>query len=224
MDNLLEECLAVDFEEESHTYLYNGETNKSTKPGTKESTKQGTMDRTMQRTKVLPSVTQIISAKGYGADYSNIPQKVLARASEIGIEVHKKVEDFYAKGLDPVSQDQSANGYLTGFREFASLGLFTPVHTEVRLMHPEYWYAGTIDLCGYLHGEPAILDVKTTNKLHLETVGLQIAAYELLVTRATGVDIEHRAALHLRKDGTWALESLRNPLDTGKFLSLLEAD
>jgi len=219
MYDILEECLAVDFEEGSHTYLYNGKIHKSTEPGTM----QSTMHRTKDRTIILPSVTQIISAKGYGADYQNIPQNILERASQIGIEVHKRVEDFFAKGEPPVSQDQSANGYLAGFREFASLGIFRAYNTELRLMHPEYWYAGTIDLFGSLNGELAILDVKTTNKLHTEAVGLQTAAYQLLTERATGATIIHRAALHLRKDGSWSLESLRNPLDTSKFLALLES-
>lgn len=218
MYNIDDNCLAVDFEEESHTYLYNGPD--KTLPDVP--TNDSTMDRTKHRTIILPSVTQIISAKGFGAAYHNIPQNILQRASQIGIEVHKRAEDFFAKGIEPTSQDKSAEAYLQGFREFIALDIFKSVFTELRLMHPEHWYAGTIDSFGLLYGEPAVLDIKTTNTLHRESVGLQTAAYEILANRATGVDIKHRLALHLRKDGSWSLEGLRNPLDHGKFLSLLD--
>ena len=174
--------------------------------------------------KPVPSVTTVIKGLSTDTDYSSVPEHVLKRAGEIGTEVHKCVEHWAVTGGDVLwSDDKSANAYLTPFYEFALLGALEVEHAEVRLYHPEYWFAGTIDIIGKLWGKPCIIDVKTTNKIDRKYVELQLAAYEILVGFwGEKVDRISRYALHLEKSNRYTLLEFNDPFAEGDFIRALE--
>ena len=185
----------LEFDEESHTYWYQGE--------------------------VIPSVTTIIKAADAGADYSGIPDYILKRAAEIGTDVHKRIELHYLEGSDPVSDDEKANEYLVGFEQFLADDVFECWETERKLACPKYWFSGTVDLVGWVNGELAVIDVKTTSKLHHETVEYQLSAYQYLAELFYEEPIPKRYALHLKKKGSrrYALEPMMsNPGARHQFL------
>ena len=175
--------------------------------------------------KRVPSVTTVIKGASTDTDYSMVPERVLKRAGEIGTEVHKCVEHWCVTGGDVMySDDKSANAYLTPFYDFVNLGALEVEHAEVRLFHPDYWYAGTIDIVGTLWGKPCIMDIKTTNKIDRKYVELQLAAYEILVGFWSGkVDRIFRYALHLEKSGRYTILEFNDPFAEGDFLRILEA-
>lgn len=182
--------------------------------------------------KRLPSVTEIISSdKEVATDYSSIPEEILKRAAEIGRGVHSVVEKWIDTDSIPTHPDRSVEAYLVGFRKWARLGAFRPCFSEMKLYHPELWYAGTIDAGGIVKNKGAILEVKTTNNLNMPQVELQTAAYEMLIgfwigkvdrifgecdrVFANGID---RYCLHLDKSGNLPkLHRAKDPLSYGDF-------
>ena len=179
--------------------------------------------------KVCPSVTTVMKAGGSYSSYDGIPAFILERAAEIGNEVHYQVEKW-AKGANSAlsSEDRSAQAYLYGFRKFVKLGVFEPLHSEIQLYDPDLWYAGTIDLVGVMNNRLCIIDVKTTNKLNEIAIGLQTAGYENLIG-SWGADLigfyggfVDRFALHLKKNGTFAIHRAEDPTDWAFFKQLVE--
>ena len=63
----------LEYIDETHTYVYDGV--------------------------ILPSITQILKLK-FGNKYIGVSQRTLERASELGTEVHKKIEEYETKGID----------------------------------------------------------------------------------------------------------------------------
>jgi hypothetical protein len=53
---------------------------------------------------------------------------------------------------------------------------FTPKQTELVVVNPELEYGGTIDILAEVDGALTVVDVKTTNRLYLESE-LQVTAY-----------------------------------------------
>jgi hypothetical protein len=174
--------------------------------------------------KPIPSVTTVMKAVGTYSDYAGIPEHILMRAADIGNEVHRVVEKWAKEGDWALqTDDTSAVAYLVGFKEFIEMGIFTPLHSEIQLYDPELWYAGTIDLVGEMNNRICIVDVKTTNKLNENAIGLQTAAYGNLIgiwgadlIGIYGNEID-RFALHLTKKGKWALHRAEDPTDWGYF-------
>jgi hypothetical protein len=165
----------------------------------------------------VPSVSQILKAGGGGADYSAVPEDVLKRAAAIGISVHKCVEDFYTTGIHPSSDDASVEAYLPGLLDFIDDGIFAWKYSELLLYHPVIWYAGTVDLIGYIDGELSIVDVKTTNKIHREAIELQTAAYAELYRFVSGQEVYRRYVLWLRRHKTYSLVGCDDPFAFSRF-------
>lgn len=172
----------------------------------------------------IPSVSEIIRYSGESTDYSMVPPHILQRAAEIGQEVHRVVESHVKSGTILASEHSGATKYMPALRKFFSLNVFEPVYSELKLIHEEYGYAGTVDLVGWMNGEAAIVDVKTTNLLNEKLVALQTAAYAELVENCDrNYDrIFRRYALHLDRAGTFKLHRFSDPLDFPDFLSALD--
>lgn len=173
--------------------------------------------------KVVPSVSQVLRAGGGGADYSSVPPEILQRAADIGIEVHQCVEDYFRHGTMPATDDRSVEAYLPGLYDFIDDKAFTWLHSELLMYHPVLWYAGTVDLIGWVHGELAIVDVKTTNKIHRDAVELQTAAYAELHRFCSGKGPYKRWVLWLRKHKTYELIELDDPFSFPRFQQMLAA-
>jgi hypothetical protein len=174
----------------------------------------------------LPSVSEIISSTKEKTDYSMVPEHVLKRAAEIGHEVHRVVELHIKDGGPLKTEHSGAAKYMPAVRAFFRCGVLEPVHSEMKLYHPEYMYAGTVDVVGLVNGKPAIVDFKTTNVLNKGSVALQLAAYAELVgfyDRAENPDrVFGRYAVHLDRAGGFKLHRFSDPLDLSDFLHALD--
>lgn len=69
---------------------------------------------------------------------------------------------------------------LTKFRCWLATHDFKPIFTEKRLKSEVYRYGGTIDIYGTLDGEPALIDLKTSQDIY-EEMRYQLAAYRQLL-------------------------------------------
>lgn len=163
---------------------------------------------------VLPSVTQIIRVDE-GSIFDDVPEDLTAskwewiinRATEIGDKTHEAIEYFHKSDDDLlVTEDSSVEPYLEAYAKFYGEHDFACEHSERKMWCRCHLFAGTVDLVGILDGEPAIIDIKTTNELDKEKVELQTRAYQHLY-RANTYDSERykRYALQLTKRSTYNL-------------------
>lgn len=170
----------------------------------------------------IPSVTQIIRAGGESKDYSDIPEFILRRAGEIGTEVHKTIENYHEGIGELFSDDSSADDYLEGYRKFISQGVFEPLLAEERMYCDCHWFAGTVDLIGFVNNTPSVIDIKTTNTTDLKSWNLQTAAYKHLAIETFEIELENRYVIHLKKSGRFSLIKCDYPGAWERFESLIK--
>ena len=157
-----------------------------------------------------------------------------ATASELGTAVHKSAEqiarDFTRSGFTEhrPTQGTRAAGYVESvlrfYREHPEAGIAGPV-PELRVCHPKFGIAGTIDLVTSLDGVPAIIDFKTSasidwfgfgNKMmyaplnHLSDSDgwhylLQLSFYQFILKEVHGFEIGCLAIVHLLPDSKYRL-------------------
>lgn len=149
----------LEFIEESHTYILNGE--------------------------IIPSVTQILQDL-FPLKYDGVPQEILDNKAEYGTQLHKFIEiiekkkpkkplAYIKRYYKPnIYQEESLKDYLK-IKEKYNIEI---TNSEKRI-HYKNKYAGTLDLKGYVNGKSAIIDIKTTYDLDELYVSWQNSMYEL---------------------------------------------
>lgn len=186
------------FEPETHTYRVNG--------------------------RVVPSVTQVISAAGL-SEYSMVPRDKLEYACRFGTAVHYGAELADKGILDEQSTEQivlDRVGYWKNFLQVAEEKGWTDGHCFIEsrfYSHDAYDFAGTIDRA-YVNGKTAvIIDLKTGSKY--AAAAIQTAAYEHLF-RAQYNDLRKvkRMAVYLRDDG-FEIEEHKDDTDIHIFRAAL---
>lgn len=186
------------FDEPSHTYRVNGQ--------------------------VVPSVTQVLD-KAFDS-YARVPKNILDAAAAKGNYVHKACELLLWDQLDKTQIDSTYIKYIEAFERFLDESGVEIEAPEERLYHPQLGYAGTVDLIAKLpirkKYHRAIVDYKTSFKL-MPSVGPQLAAYQEAFNHKKSADekARYRFALHLKKDGSYELESYESPMDLAVFKSCL---
>lgn len=165
----------------------------------------------------LPSVSRIIRPL---QDFSSVPSDVLAMKAALGTAVHLATELDDAGDLDEESLDDAVVPYLAAWRAFRS-DTGAEFHAiESRLYHPQLRYAGTLDRLATLRGRGTwLLDIKSGASVD-PWVGVQLAAYRLLV-EADGRRVDSVGAVQLCPDGTYRLHKFGHPDDTRCFHGLL---
>lgn len=172
-----------------------------------------------------PSVSMILRATGL-SDYSEVPPDILERARMRGIEVHAWAE-LLALGhwkLEEPGPEDEHRGYVEAVASFMSDTGFVPDLIEKRFRCKAYKFTGRVDWSGPLHGERLILDLKCAADIRPE-VAIQLGAYELGMRAedpARFAGKVKRAALQLRKDGTYKLQMFDDKRDLQRFLAALE--
>ena len=161
---------------------------------------------------IIPSVTTILKPL---SDYDGIPQEVLDYAAARGTAVHRACEIFnngeeFAAPLDSVIEP-----YFSAWRKFFQEHNMKITASEQRLHHPTFKYAGSFDALADINGEEWLLDIKCTSKL-MPSVGPQLAAYQELLGRKV-----RRAAVQLKKDGTYSFQEYKNKSDLPVFFACL---
>ena len=160
-------------------------------------------------------VTQILRLAGL-VDFSGIDPAVLEAARRRGVAVHHWIDGTLRGLLDGESPESEIAPYIVAWEKAsAELRLVVEAH-EVNVEHAKYGYRGRLDLLTGVTGVPWLLDIKTSREVHPSTA-LQTMAYSM----ALG-DRRKRGALHLRRDGSWALvEFSTDREDEHAFLACL---
>jgi len=153
---------------------------------------------------IIPSVSQIIKDMGLlpfppGMDW------YLTK----GTHVHLATQLYDEDDLDETSLDPVIAPYLTAYKRFRKETQFTPRYIELRLYHPYYSYAGTIDRIGTigLNVGLVLLDIKSGSPY--PAVSLQCAAYAEMA-RVNDIAVRKAYALYLKADGHYKLEEIKN--------------
>lgn len=165
--------MLLTFEEETHTYFLDG--------------------------RQVPGITSIISALGIGHNHTYTDPI----HSQRGRAVHRAVE-LYNKGtLDPETVAPIAKPYFDAYLKFREDTDFRPLHSELRLGHEGLWFAGTLDLSGYLNNQLGIVEIKTTDSLDAEALKAQLCAQSVLWRKNfPRRPLRWKYGLQLRSDGT----------------------
>ncbi len=147
------------FIEETHTYVKNGKT--------------------------LKSVTQILQEL-FPEKYENVPKDILESKAKYGTELHKYIEMIEKKKpKDPIAYIKRK--YKPSIYQIESLKQYLKIKNDydIKITDSEKkvsyknFYAGTLDLKGYVGKKSAIIDVKTTYEYDEAWVTWQNSLYEL---------------------------------------------
>lgn len=192
-----EEMDAFSYEEDTHTYR-NG---------------QGI---------VRPSVTQILKDAGV-FDYSHIDPQILERKRRIGSNIHRWTAKYDREGLlDQSKLAEDEIGYFQGWLRFRKESKFLlddiAQPTLSNIMGIEL--GGRPDRTGYLGSMQYVLDIKTCTARH-PGWALQLALYEMLLTRIPRCGRMGRMAVQLFPDGKYEIFCMETPSDAGAAISAL---
>ena len=167
----------------------------------------------------VPSVTQALKPL---TDYSAIPLDKLEIARQKGVAVHKMIELDCAGDLDEDALPEWMRPVLVQWRKFVSDSGFVMLLSEHRVYHPDFRYAGTLDLFGMIKKDHALIDVKRSF-LAGGVIGYQTAAYlHALAEQADMVPkTAKRYALRLNETCPYRLEPFQNSGDFQQFLVAL---
>lgn len=181
----------------------------------------------------VPSNTGILRAQGL-VRLDGVPAFILERARKRGSAVHQLIHYANEGDLDESSIDPAYLGYLAAWRQCAAERHLTPLLCEYRIASRKHRVAGTLDLLCESDGEGWLFDYCTGDltKLakHLQTAGYLGMAHEWANDgdrRLAEVLARHRrwrrAAVRLRKDGTFRVLEYDNPTDYSRFITLAAA-
>ena len=173
------------FDAKAHTYTYNG--------------------------KLVPSVTQIISAAGL-SDYSDIPASILKVAADVGTDIHTACAEFDRGGSMP--KNELLAEYVQGWAKFVRDFSAKWQYVEQFRYNARYGYAGTPDRLGYVNDRWTVIDIKTGAPAKWHRV--QTAGYAMFSTS----NIPYRMAVYL-KPGGYKIVEHKDKLDEQVFLSAL---
>lgn len=130
-------------------------------------------------------VTELMKKHGLSADYSGIPESVLANAAEYGSQCHKLIEN-YDNGL---TVEQT-----TELKAYKKLGL--KVHTSEYLVTDNKIVASMIDK---VLDDYSLVDLKFTSVLHERSVSWQLSIYAYLFENQTGLKVPNIYVAHYDK-------------------------
>ena len=168
------------------------------------------------------SVTGLLKKYGLSVDYSDVPRSVLELARQRGNAIAAGRE-LIVNGLelDPETVDPRIGGYLAALMTFWQQSGATLIESEVPHVSP-LGFGFRADIFCFINGRRTVIDDKATFKLP-KSVGPQTAGY------AIGWDslypkqpIEDRAALWLKKDGSFKFIALDDPDDRTAFMDVLQ--
>lgn len=167
----------------------------------------------------VPHVTGIISPL---VKMFPIDPEVMENARQEGVAMHKMIELHCAGDLEIQDLPLWLVPRLGAWEKFLNETGFVFKHSEQRVYHEMYGYAGTLDLAGNFKHSPAIVDLKRSF-LAGPVIGLQLAAYkEAKASGDKAWKLAQRWALRLNADGTYNMKQYSDEDDFGTFLALLK--
>lgn len=154
---------------------------------------------------VLPSVTQLMKPLS-AAKYDGIDESIMDKAAKRGTAVHEAIEFYNACGVMEIAPEFSGytDAYLQWFDRFKPNIFGSEIMTYHKILH----YAGTVDVLAEFCGKTWLIDLKTTAVINDMLTSVQLEAYaQALGTH--GIEVDHKAILHLRRDGEWKFKTYR---------------
>lgn len=162
----------LEFDEDTHTYIYDGV--------------------------ILPSVTQLLK-KQFPDKYAGVTDAVLKRAAERGTQAHKAIEIYCTQGDDDGSAEVRNYRFLEKNYGFKAISNEVPIVIFNSDNNP--LCAGRLDMILTLEsGEIAIADIKTTATLDKDYLAYQLNLYRLGAHQCYNIDAERLYGLHIRED------------------------
>ena len=150
----------------------------------------------------IASVTAILKAAGLGGEYNAVPVEILEAAKVRGRTVHRFCEQWDADHSTPIPEAYAP--YALAYCRFRTQTQFEQIEAEQPVYHPTLHYAGTPDWVGFVNGERAIVDIKTTSVMDHVITAVQTAGYRGARTALLPAEpVERIYGLHLRDTGDY---------------------
>lgn len=168
----------------------------------------------------LPSVSRLIA--GLYPDFSYVNEEVRQAAADRGTRVHALTEECDAGSLDWFGLDDEEAAYVQAWQSFKGHTGLEIIASEQMVWSAKRGYAGTLDRLVSMHGEIAVIDIKT-GEPH-DAHGVQLAAYDQAALERgliSNTKFSERFAIYLRADGTYRLERYSRLDDWPCFLACL---
>lgn len=164
---------------------------------------------------VVPSVTTILKPL---YDFSRIDKEVLEAKAKLGTWVHKASELIDQFALDWSSVPEACAPYLKGYEKWLDEMCPVITHSEMLVYSKQFGYAGTFDRIAIVNSKRYLIDLKTTAVIS-KAVGVQLAAYDRALKEYRGIEVQGRAALQLKPDGTYRFYTFEKPNDFSVFMA-----
>lgn len=154
----------------THTYIFNGE--------------------------ILPSITQILKVK-FGNKYDGVSDEVLKKASELGTNMHQRIQDYEEHNINDVGDTELQNyRFLKKHYKWEVEECEVPI---VLIIDGKPIGAGRLDLLVRKDDKLGILDLKRTSVFDKKYVAFQTNLYRLGFQSTYNRDIELIGGIHLRE-------------------------
>ena len=153
----------------------------------------------------IPSVTQIMQPLSRHK-YRDIDEETLNHAAERGTAVHSAIEFYDRYGLDECEEKARPyfEAYLAWHRQYKP----QVISNEQITWHKNLLYAGTVDMLAEIGDKVTLVDFKTTATISDMLTTVQLEAYRRAL-ETHGVDIQQKAILQLKPDGTYTWKTYR---------------
>lgn len=128
-------------------------------------------------------------------------------AADRGIRIHKVLQDYAESGAVPNPADyvEDDRGYLRGLIRWLLRADPQPVAVERLVVHPDFRYAGRLDLRARVHNGEYIVDLKTNRRAQIYRKScLQAVAYHVADVRSGAEPCDGELLVAVGPDGTFA--------------------
>lgn len=133
-------------------------------------------------------------------------RKKSKEAADIGTAVHAYLESYLNAGINkkPLPEmpvNPLIRKAIEAFLDWTKANDVKFIASERKVYSRQYGYAGTLDALGYVNGELAIIDFKTSNGIY-DDYFVQTAAYAHAVNEEDGTNITKCYIVRVPKDGS----------------------
>ena len=164
--------------------------------------------------KQLQGITGILSRQLFPNKYADVPEHILKNAAKRGTEIHEACEAFDMFGI---SSREEVDWYAKLQKD-----------EGLEIIESEYLvtdndaYASAIDKVGTVKGKNALLDIKTTYSLDIDSISWQLSIYKYFFNLLNpDIEIDGLFAIWIR-DGAKLVEVKEQPQE--EVVRLLECD
>jgi hypothetical protein len=129
------------------------------------------------------------------------------KAADRGIRIHAILQAYAERGdvPNPADYAETDRGYIRGLIRWLIHADPKPVAVESLVVHPEFGYAGRLDLRARVHGKECIVDLKTNRRAQIYSKAcLQTVAYHVADVRCGADPADGELLVAVGPDGKYA--------------------